>query len=114
MPLCQSYTRFDACPELYRWPSVAEVGRRVLALRYRLLPFYYTLVHAATETGAPIFRPLFLNFPGDPTTFPNSRQFMVGDSLLGTPVLEPNVTTVEGYFPAGVWYNLWDNSTVDT
>lgn len=37
-----------------------------------------------------------------------NRQFMLGDTLLVTPVLEEGASKVEGYFPQGVWYSVWD------
>lgn len=35
------------------------------------------------------------------------RQFLWGRSLLVTPVLEPGVDSVTGYFPRGVWYDFY-------
>lgn len=42
--------------------------------RYRLLPYFYTLLQNASDTGHPVLRPLFLNFPSDPLTFANNRR----------------------------------------
>lgn len=43
-----------------------------------------------------------------------SRQFMVGPSLLVSPVLEQGATSVHAYFPPGLWHSLWgDGGTVD-
>jgi hypothetical protein len=38
---------------------------------------------------------------------------MVGEALMVVPVLEPDTLWVPGYFPRGLWYDLWDNTTVD-
>jgi alpha-glucosidase (family GH31 glycosyl hydrolase) len=38
------------------------------------------------------------------------RQFMLGSALLVTPVLEQSAHSVEGYFPTGRWYDMWDRS----
>lgn len=35
------------------------------------------------------------------------RQFLWGQSLLVTPVLEPGVDSVTGYVPRGVWYDFY-------
>ncbi|KAL4422366.1 hypothetical protein ABPG75_008563 [Micractinium tetrahymenae] len=99
--------------ELYQWDSVAEAGRSALGLRYRLLPLYYTLMQASTETGAPIMRPLFLNFPSDPATLPINKQFMIGDGVLVAPaVAETDTDSVQGYFPQGLWFSLWNSSDI--
>ncbi len=76
------------------WPSVAAISRKVLAIRYSLLPYYYTLFYKANQKAgsqsppsATVTRPLFFEFPDDSTTFVMDRQFMVGSGLLISPVL---------------------------
>lgn len=94
--------------ELYRWPLVEAAGRKVLRMRYSLLSYLYTAARQAHAAGAPLMRPLWMNFPADPSTHENHRQFMVGDALLVTPVLEAGTDSVEGYLPAGTWHSLWN------
>ncbi|KAL4448263.1 hypothetical protein ABPG75_005482 [Micractinium tetrahymenae] len=98
--------------ELYRWPEVAAAGKKALGMRYRLLPYLYSAFHAAHTSGAPVMRPLWLNFPADPHTHTFDRQFMVGDALLVSPVLQQGADSVEAYFPPGTWHSLWDDGAV--
>lgn len=93
--------------ELFLWESVKKTGAHVLSWRYRLLPFWYTLIHEAHTTGAPYMRPLFFTFPEDKQTWTINHQFMLGDALLVSPVLHENTTSVKAYFPRGVWYDLF-------
>lgn len=46
-------------------------------------------------------------FPRDVATLGLDRQFLWGRSLLVTPVLEPEVDSVTGYLPRGVWYDFY-------
>ena len=80
--------------EPYRWPSVAAISRKVLAIRYSLLPYYYTLFYKAHRSvdssnppAATVVRPLFFEFPTDANTYPIDWQFMLGSALLISPVL---------------------------
>lgn len=74
--------------ELYQWPSVAEAGRRALGLRYRLLTYMYYHFDRAAAAGAPVARPLWFEFPADAAARAADSQWLLGDSVLVSPVLE--------------------------
>jgi alpha-glucosidase len=70
---------------------VEKICREYIELRYRLLPYVYTLFWEAASTGSPILRPLLYHFPNDPTTFTLADQVMLGSSLLAAPIYRPGV-----------------------
>lgn len=98
--------------ELYLWRTVTHSAKKVLPMRYKLLPFFYTLLHEAHVTGSPVARALFYVFPEDAATLDICDQFLLGDSILVSPVLSGGQTSVKAYFPNGTWYNLFDWSVV--
>lgn len=101
---CRNHNQIKMRPqELYVWPSVAKISNTVLSNRYRLAPYWFTLLADASTTGATVTRPLFWHFPNDTVALGIDAQFMVGEALLVTPVLQEGKTSVTGYFPDAIW-----------
>ena len=79
------------------------------------LPFsQYTLFANSSLFGTPPVRALFYEFPDEPELFALDRQFLVGRDILVTPVLNPNVSSVNGVFPGagkGEIYYDWYTQT---
>lgn len=88
-------------------PEVEAIVRAYIRLRYRLLPFLYNEFYQASRTGLPIMRPLFLEYPDDPATYPISDQFLVGRDLMVCPVYQPGASHRLVYLPAGTWVDFW-------
>ncbi|PIL30006.1 hypothetical protein GSI_07917 [Ganoderma sinense ZZ0214-1] len=102
--------------EPYRWDSVAEASRTAIAVRYSLLPYWYTLFANASLYGSPPVRALFFEFPDEPELFEVDRQYLIGRDLLVTPVLTPNVSTVDGIFPGQgrvIWRDWYTHEIVN-
>jgi alpha-glucosidase len=79
--------------------EAGEAMRKALELRYRLIPMLYSLGHEAYRTGAPITRPLLMEFGADPRAVAVQDQWLVGTGLMTAPVLtEGGERSV--YFPA--------------
>ncbi|XP_077865950.1 lysosomal alpha-glucosidase-like, partial [Saccoglossus kowalevskii] len=93
-------------------PAMQKSTRDILLIRYSLLPYLYTLFHKGHVTGSTIVRPLFFEFSMDQEAFTIDRQFLWGSSLLISPVLEENATSVNAYFPADTWYDFYTGTRV--
>ncbi|GMF61652.1 unnamed protein product [Phytophthora fragariaefolia] len=107
-PFSRNHNNLDSpAQETYVWPKVVSVGQKFIGMRHRLLPYIYTLGYHAHSEGLPIARSLLMEFPTDTVTHNIDHQFMLGDALLVTPVVNKGATTVTGYFPRGTWYNIF-------
>ncbi|KAJ7240162.1 glycosyl hydrolases family 31-domain-containing protein [Mycena haematopus] len=101
--------------EPFVWDSVANASRTAIAVRYSLLPYWYSLFANASLTGTPPVRALFWEFPDEPELFALDSQFLVGSDILVTPVLTPNVSSVNGIFPGRgktVWRDWYTHDVV--
>jgi alpha-glucosidase (family GH31 glycosyl hydrolase) len=91
-------------------PDVEAIARHYLRLRYRLLPYIYSLCYQAHTTGAPIMRPLILHYEDDPVAPTLTDEYLFGPDILVAPVLAPGARRRRLYLPAGVWYDGWDET----
>ena len=96
--------------------GVEPVCQKYLNLRYRLLPYNYTLVREACDTGLPLMRALWLQFPNDS----GSRKTRRGISFWGGKVysslrrlVEKGATSRRVYLPAGDWFDWWTGEKVE-
>lgn len=92
---------------------VEKICRQYIELRYRLLPYLYTLFWQAATTGAPILRPLLYHFPDDPKTYELSDQVLLGPALMAAPVYRPGVEQRAVYLPPGTWYDWWSGQVYE-
>nr|XP_004569114.1 lysosomal alpha-glucosidase isoform X1 [Maylandia zebra] len=93
-------------------PLARTATKEALLLRYSLFPVLYTLFHHAHVHGHTVARPIMFEFPKDVKAYGIDKQFMWGKSLLVTPVLDPGVDYVDGYFPEGLWYDYYTGNCV--
>jgi len=109
VPFCRNHKNREANDqEPWRFGThVEEIIRKYLKLRYRLLPYLYTVLEEAHRTGVPMFRPVLLNYPTDPDAVALDDELMVGDDLLVAPVLRPGAESRLVYLPEGVWIDYW-------
>ena len=81
-------------------------------LRYRLMPYIYSLGWKVTSEGYTPMRPLIFDYQNDPNVFSIKDQFLFGPALLVNPVVAAGVTSRSVYFPAGTWFNFWTGETI--
>ena len=81
-----------------------------IRLRYRMLPYVYTLAWENTMTGMPLMRPLFFENEDDPSLIDEKDAYLWGDAFLVAPVTDPGVDSVNVDLPPGAWFDFWDGA----
>jgi alpha-D-xyloside xylohydrolase len=81
-------------------------------LRYRLMPYIYSLAWKTTSEGYTIMRPLIMDFREDIRAQNIGDQFLFGPAILVNPVTEPGATARHLYLPAAKWYDFWTGATI--
>jgi alpha-D-xyloside xylohydrolase len=81
-------------------------------LRYRMLPYIYSLAWKTTSAGYTIMRPLVMDFRTDVRAQNVGDQFMFGPALLVSPVTEPSADSRHVYLPEARWFDFWSGTTL--
>ncbi len=90
-----------------------DINRSVIELRYRLLHYLYSAFHQHVQHGTPILRPLAFYDQSDQRAVTEIDEFLFGDQILVSPVLDHKKRTVETYFPDGKWYDYRTNEVFE-
>jgi len=105
-------TRTNNQNELWSYGSETEkmlVG--AVRLRYRLLPYIYSLAWMTTSMQYTPMRPMVMDFRGDTRAANIGDQFMFGPAILVNPVTDPGAVSRSVYLPVATWYDFWSGRT---
>src|SRR5205085_8128063 len=92
----------------YPWvhgESIEKLCRSAIVLRYRLLPYIYSQLMAASESGFPLQRPLIFNDQPDRAARDVDDEYLFGEHLLVAPVCHAGCTARQVYLPKGTWHH---------
>jgi len=87
-----------------------NIVRDFIKLRYRLLPYNYTLAYENSTTGMPLMRPLFFEDENDLSLIDEKDAYLWGDAFLVAPVLDAGVSSVDVNLPEGAWFDFWNDT----
>jgi alpha-D-xyloside xylohydrolase len=82
-------------------------------LRYRMLPYVYSLAGAVTHESGTFLRPLVMDFPNDPASRRVADQYLFGPAFLVSPVTEHEARRRNVVLPLGAsWYDFWTGAMI--
>ncbi|MDR8390627.1 DUF5110 domain-containing protein [Aliifodinibius sp. S!AR15-10] len=94
-------------------PRIEPIAKKYTELRYRLMPYIYTLAWQARDSGMPMMRAMWLHYPDDEYARGIGDQYLWGRNMLVAPVYEKDAKFREVYLPEGQWYDWWTNEQQD-
>ena len=84
-----------------------DLLRPYLKLRYRMLPYNYTLAWENSTRGMPLMRPVFFEDEGNPKLIDQKRAYLWGDAFFVAPITRKGARSMAVDLPAGVWFDFW-------
>ena len=114
--LLSSHSRLHGS-DTYRVPWIfddesTDVVRKFVNLKCELMPYLFRMAVIAHEKGTPLMRPMPFEFPDDPGCRYLDLQYMLGESLLVSPIFNDE-SKGEFYLPQGMWKNLLDDEILE-
>ncbi|HEV2350726.1 MAG TPA: glycoside hydrolase family 31 protein [Terriglobia bacterium] len=88
-------------------PEAQKILTSFDRLRYRLLPYIYSLAWKTTSESYTLMRPLAMDFRLDTRAQNIGDQFMFGPAILVNPVTEPGAAARHLYLPKAKWFDFW-------
>jgi alpha-glucosidase len=108
-PFCRNHSVIESTrqePWMFG-ERVEDICREYIGLRYRLMPYLYSLFREAHVTGTPILRSLIMEYPEDRNVYNICDQYLLGSTVLVAPIYRPGVISRAVYLPEGTWYDYW-------
>jgi hypothetical protein len=98
------------------YPGAAQASaQRFLRLRETLVPYTYTMARQANQTGTPIVRPMYLEYPAYDAAYNATGEYLYGDDMLVAPITTPNDGNGNGsvpvWVPPGSWTDYFTGAT---
>lgn len=114
--LLSSHSRYHGNIQ-YRVPwmfdeEAVDVTKKFTKLKISLMPYLYSQAKKSVKLGIPLMRPMFMEFPNDPTTFSLDLQYMLGDSILVSPIFNKEGRAIY-YLPKGKWKRLVKDASME-
>ncbi|MDE3057536.1 MAG: DUF5110 domain-containing protein [Bacteroidota bacterium] len=91
-PIIRTHTTKNPNAERRLWaypPDYFEAMRKMILLRYAMIPYIYTASREAYDTGISICRPMYYDYPEEAEAYDFRGEYMFGDNLLVAPIAEP-------------------------
>ncbi|MEZ4686060.1 MAG: glycoside hydrolase family 31 protein [Bacteroidia bacterium] len=107
-PMYRTHAQEDVPAEPIFWDDTTKtIARTFINMRYRMMPYNYTLAWENATKGTPMMRPLYYLEDSD-AHFTNKNEYLWGDAFLVAPVVNKGAVGKQVYFPGEKpWFDIW-------
>ncbi|WP_226701872.1 TIM-barrel domain-containing protein [Microbulbifer elongatus] len=110
-PVYRPHAQEHIAPEpVFHDRKTRNITREFIKLRYRLLPYNYTLAFENSQTGMPLMRPLFFENENALALMDNKDAYLWGNDFLVAPVTKADTDEVSVQLPGGIWFDYWNDN----
>ena len=113
-PIFRPHTQESIPSEVvFKDDETKQIVKKAIQLRYKLLPYNYTIAFENSQLGHPLMRPLFYEEPSNQALYENSTTYLWGKDILVSPVLSNDEQVQTVYFPATAdWVDFYTDSII--
>lgn len=110
-PIFRPHAQEEVASEpVYKDIVTRAKAKKIIELRYQLLPYNYTLAFDNNQKAMPLMRPLFMEEPTNNLLYSKSDTYLWGENFLITPITTAEKTSQQIYFPKGnSWFDFYSN-----
>ncbi|WP_321515612.1 TIM-barrel domain-containing protein [Marinifilum fragile] len=114
-PIFRPHAQEDVASEpVFREPTTKALAKKSIELRYKLMPYIYTMAFENHRTGLPLMRPLFFEEEDNQDLLHISDTYLWGDAFLVSTVTDPGLKNKEVYMPKNsVWFDFVTDKKYD-
>jgi alpha-glucosidase (family GH31 glycosyl hydrolase) len=108
-PIFRPHAQEEVASEVARKDIITKAkAKKLVELRYQLLPYNYTLAFENSQKGTPLMRPLFFEEPNNTKLLTVCETYLWGNDFLVTPITKAGVTSTSIYFPKNNnWFDFY-------
>ncbi|MEO5777113.1 MAG: TIM-barrel domain-containing protein [Flavobacterium sp.] len=108
-PIFRPHAQEEVSSEVARKDIVTLAkAKKLVELRYQLMPYNYTLSFDNNQKGTPLMRPLFFEEPDNKNLTTVAGTYFWGNDFLVTPITKAAVTSTSVYFPkSSNWFDFY-------
>jgi oligosaccharide 4-alpha-D-glucosyltransferase len=106
-PIFRPHSEKVPSEPIYYSDSIQKLVKPFFELRYKLLPFNYTLAWRQEQYGEPLAAPLFMKSVLPKKMWGIYDEYFWGDAFLVCPVLEAGQKEKPVFLPNGIWFDFF-------